>query len=296
MKKYLALLLAFVLVLLPLPAAMAQEAEVLGLNEPPASAEGNWYADLSGVPLELTLAKDGTYTLVSSALPNESHKGTWEQRDGFVWLDGDDTSPLNLTTGAVYSASNAQEPAEDSAEDAVVATPADAEKPAAAASAEATPGNSAESASADSTESLSVASEEELLVWTAADIVFYRTQPAAYIPAAADPSAPLDAFAGYWKSSYVSLSGTPVAASAMGDNTDIYIEGERVALGGELFGDVFVNFTFSEGTLSATVGDALSIEIVLQKDNYLRMTLTSPTGEMTIYLAKAPSGLTTAAA
>ncbi|MBR2834660.1 MAG: hypothetical protein IKE43_02975 [Coriobacteriales bacterium] len=276
MKRYVVLLLAFVLLLLPMPAALAQEAKASGLNEPPASAAGNWYADLNGVPLQLTLAEDGTYTFASPALPNESSEGTWEQHDGLVLLDGDATSPLSLTTGAAYFGNTAEKPAlEDSATQA---------------SAEDAKADSAKPALSDATESFSAAPEAELLVWTDAEIVFYRTEPGSYTPAKADSAASLESFAGYWKSAYVSLGGAPIESSILGEKTDIYIDGERVAMGGELFGDVFVNFTFSEGALKATVSDSLSIEIVLLQDGHLRMTLASPTGEMIIYLAKAPSG------
>ncbi len=64
----------------------------LAENEPPC---GDWYAELNGFPMQLTLGEDGAYTLSFTGLPDEPTAGTWKENDGFVILDEDETSPLS---------------------------------------------------------------------------------------------------------------------------------------------------------------------------------------------------------
>ena len=78
MKRYIVLLLACA-VMLALPTS-AEEAE--------NPAAGVWYADAGGAAVTLTLSPDGTYILDFPALPEFCKAGTWELRDGFVYLDG----------------------------------------------------------------------------------------------------------------------------------------------------------------------------------------------------------------
>lgn len=81
MKKLFVLFLVFMLLLAP--AAPAE-----GGPEPPAnSAEGDWYADLNGIPLRLSLNADGTYALALPSVLGESPAGRWEMDDIFVRLD-----------------------------------------------------------------------------------------------------------------------------------------------------------------------------------------------------------------
>ncbi len=248
MKKHIALILALVLFLIP--AAMA-EAELIepGLQiingwaivdqaEFPPDPLGDWYGDANGFPMRLTFGEDGTYILSSTAAPGEPQAGTWAFGDGFVWLDGDETSPLNLTVMLLMPDDEAQEPA-----------------------------------------------EEEILIWTAAGIIFRRQSLPAYVPADPDPAATLEAMAGYWKSVFVSTGGDPVPASLLGDNTDLIVDGPRVALGGDLFGDVYVDFIFADSKLSAVLGEDLILDIVLQQDGLLRLTIAQSEGELVVYLA-----------
>ena len=89
---------------------------------------------------------------------------------------------------------------------------------------------------------------------------------------------------GCWKSIYVDADGIVIPAEDAGDNTDLYLEGEKAALGGALFGDVIVDMVFADGALTFTA-DGISIVLQLQNDGFMRMTLTTPENEeLLIYL------------
>lgn len=75
MKKYIALILICALTLSLLP-ALAED----------AALAGDWYADLEGVPAQLTLGADGTYTLAVTG--KETKTGVWALREGFLYMDG----------------------------------------------------------------------------------------------------------------------------------------------------------------------------------------------------------------
>ena len=81
MKKTLALILTCVLALAVLP-ALADEAAVTG----------DWYADPDGMPVQLTLAEDGTYTL--SVPGSEPVCGAWKLDDGYIYMDGAKTPDM----------------------------------------------------------------------------------------------------------------------------------------------------------------------------------------------------------
>ena len=78
MKRVFAAILAFLLFLAP--AALAEE-------DPAGSAAGDWYADLNGFSLTLSLKEDGSYTLALPAGIGEPASGTWTFDGGFVRLD-----------------------------------------------------------------------------------------------------------------------------------------------------------------------------------------------------------------
>ncbi len=241
MKKCFALILALVLLM---ASALAEEDAVVVDADVLPDPSGDWFGDANGFPMRLTLNGDGAYALSSSAAPGEPQAGLWEYRDGFVWLDGDEDAPLNLTAMLLVADDEAREPA-----------------------------------------------EEEILTWTALNVIFRRQAAPAYVPADIDPAAALDALAGYWKCAFVDAGGAPVSAAALGDNTDVYIEGETVALGGDMFGDVYIDFTFADGELSVDIDGSLLIAIALQRDGVLRMTLTQADDGMTLYLFPAESAL-----
>ena len=83
MKKLLALLLALTLLLLP-AAASAEEAA-----DPAAELAGDWFGELGGMVLKLSLNEDGSYAASFAARPDGAVNGTWTLEDGFVFLDGE---------------------------------------------------------------------------------------------------------------------------------------------------------------------------------------------------------------
>ena len=89
-------------------------------------------------------------------------------------------------------------------------------------------------------------------------------------------------FDGYWKSQFIAVGEGTVFASAVGDKTDVYIEGTSVALGGPLFGDVLVGMELRDGTLYYEAG-SVSVTLTLQRDGFLRLTLGGE-NSVTLYL------------
>ena len=119
--------------------------------------------------------------------------------------------------------------------------------------------------------------EKDMLKWIDAEMIFSREMPEVYAPGnvVSARSGDLD---GYWKSAYVKLGDADVSAQILDDNTDIYIEGSNVALGGAMLLDSLAKFEFEKGVLSLTLGenaDATAIMIQLQDDGMLRLTVGS---------------------
>ena len=79
MKKAIAILA--VIGLLLVPAALAEE------NADLSSLTGDWYADLSGMSIQMTLEENGSYELLFPG--EEAVGGTWEEQDGYLCLDGE---------------------------------------------------------------------------------------------------------------------------------------------------------------------------------------------------------------
>lgn len=126
----------------------------------------------------------------------------------------------------------------------------------------------------------------DTLCWIGMGINLASEEPTygVYVPAELLTDVPAETFNGYWTSIYVDAEGNLLPASEVRDVTDIYIEAPRAALGGPLFGDVVVDMTFSDGTLSWAEGD-VSVLFQLQEDGILRATLGAPGGDMVLYLA-----------
>ena len=130
------------------------------------------------------------------------------------------------------------------------------------------------------------------LRWNGPDTFLRQEGPDRYIPGEALANAAIEDYAGYWKSIYVQVDEALVYADALGDNTDIYIEGTRAALGGGLFGDVIEDFKFENGAFTLTKGtteDYVLVTMQLLEDYVLRLNLQSPDNELILYLAPAYS-------
>ncbi len=212
MKRLSAMLLACLLLF-----ASAALAETENKNP----AAGNWYADLNGIPVSLSLDPDGTY--VFSVL-GEAQTGAWTMSENYLLLDADGLSPINVVS-------------------------------------------------------------DTFMVQGDMGLFFNREPAVVYKPAGVMPAAGPDWFSGYWKSLYVERAGTTAPAEALGDSTDIYIEGESVALGGERFGDIWWNFTFSDGTLSAELEGGEKLVFSLQTDGRLRLEINEDGNRETLWLA-----------
>ena len=89
MNRIFAILLALLVLL-----SSAALAEAEPVDPAPDPAAGDWFTSVEGVPVTLSLAPDGGYTLVLPTALGAPQAGTWVLDDGFVRLD--DGSALNL--------------------------------------------------------------------------------------------------------------------------------------------------------------------------------------------------------
>lgn len=129
----------------------------------------------------------------------------------------------------------------------------------------------------------------EELFWSTPGIYLTKEKQEAYTPAPVSGEVNSGDFDGYWKSVYVDMDGAVVFADSVGDDTDIYIEGTEVALGGSLFGDVYMDFTFENGSLILSEGEgekAVAVTIQLQEDALMRVTLDA-NGEKIVIILEA---------
>lgn len=120
MNKFIALFLACAIVLAIIPALAEEDA---------ISANGNWYAVPDGIVITLVLSPEGSYTYTVPAMPDMDRTGTWEYRDGFVYMDGDETAPLSyngptLTNGDLGLFFTREEPVTYSPADLLTEAPA----------------------------------------------------------------------------------------------------------------------------------------------------------------------------
>ncbi len=91
MKKLLSILLVLSLMLLPTMILAEGEA-----SAPEAALTGDWFGEVQGMVLQLTLNEDGTYQAVLPAREDAKATGAWALRDGFLYLDGNDLPSVNV--------------------------------------------------------------------------------------------------------------------------------------------------------------------------------------------------------
>jgi len=169
---------------------------------------GEWFADLAGFTIPLTLYEDGSYTL---SFPGEAPQtGKWETADGRLLLDGN-------------------------ADDALV------------------PVNG-------------------VLRWESAGLLFTRETPQSYVPAEVDADAKEGAFDGWWKAQFVGVGEGTILAQALEEDTELYIEGAKLALTGARFGNVILDGTIANGALTFTANGA-TVKLELLADGFLRLML-----------------------
>ena len=91
MKKLFTIM--FVLSLLLIPTLILAESETLA---PEAALTGDWFGEIQGMVLQLTLNEDGTYQATLPAREDAKATGAWALRDGFLYLDGNDVPAVNV--------------------------------------------------------------------------------------------------------------------------------------------------------------------------------------------------------
>ena len=80
MKKCTSIILILVLLLCCVPAVAEETA---------ADITGDWFGNLNGIPVKITLGADGIYAV--SIPGDEPETGTWEEQDGYIYLNGSET-------------------------------------------------------------------------------------------------------------------------------------------------------------------------------------------------------------
>lgn len=105
-----------------------------------------------------------------------------------------------------------------------------------------------------------------------AGILFTRRQPETYVPAGVYTGAIPGDLDGYWKTKLVSAGSGTILASVLEENTEVYIEGSNIALGGDRFGQIIRTGTFDNGALILDEGGA-KLTLQLQLDGFLRLTI-----------------------
>ena len=113
MKKTLMIILALLLALTPLALAEDEAPEGYDFPELPLSdlpvvmtLPGEWYADLQGLAIKLTLSGDGAYALEVPG--SAAQTGAWEinEEDGMLYLGGNEAPLLPLDDAIIWNAAN----------------------------------------------------------------------------------------------------------------------------------------------------------------------------------------------
>ena len=145
----------------------------------------------------------------------------------------------------------------------------------------------------DGEEEASFEMRNSMLYWFATGDFFTAEAPQLYQPADLRKDAKTGDFDGYWVSAFAGIDGLVLNADVIDDNTDIYIEGENVALGGDIFGDDTAKFTLADGLMSYTDGtgnEKITVTLGLQEDGYLRLVFIGGDNKpLTLYLSRIPS-------
>ena len=183
---------------------------------------GDWYADVAGMIVTLTLSEDGTYAL--SVAGGEAMTGKWEEKNGVLVMDGDEENPL-LPIGGVIRMDSLK-------------------------------------------------------------LFFMREAPTVYIPAKPIADAKEGIFDGWWVSHLTAVGDGTILSDAIGEDTELYIEGTKLAVNGALFGLAQYDGLAESGRLTFTT-DKGAVTLELLQDGFLRLTLSGDT-QTTLYLMAKP--------
>lgn len=247
------------------------EPETVTTDHLAEAVAGTWYAEMEGMPLEMELKTDGTYTM--TILPGseaaETQDGTWRTDGTGIYFGEEETTSLFIVQAEKWEVTAEEVLAEAEAENAPETAATDAETD-------------------TDTEPEAEPEMQTLLAWEEANVFFSREAPEYYQPGAVKTDTKSGDLDGYWVSAFVGVDGALLDAAVFDDHTDIYIEGSKVALGGYLFGDVTEDFTFADGVLTYSYGEGeqkVTIRMALQEDGLLRMALNENTEDaITLYL------------
>ena len=183
---------------------------------------GDWYADVAGMTVTLTLSEDGAYALTAAG--GEAMTGKWEEKDGALVMDGDEENPL-LPIG-------------------------------------------------------------DVIRMDSLDLLFTREQPTVYVPAEPIADAKEGIFDGWWVSHFTAVGDGTILSDAIGEDTELYIEGTKLAVNGSLFGLAQYDGAIENGKLTFT-SDKGAVTLELLQDGFLRLTLSGNT-PATLYLMAKP--------
>ncbi|MBR3275008.1 MAG: hypothetical protein IKG08_00130 [Eubacterium sp.] len=135
----------------------------------------------------------------------------------------------------------------------------------------------------DNDESQEILVTDAGLYWPEMDADMTREKPETYVPGEPLTDAEEADFTGYWVSLYVDMDGYIIPSHFLEDDTDVYLEGNLIALGGSLFGDIAREFTLKDGAMVYENGD-ISIALQFLNDGMLKLTVTAADGQMVHYL------------
>ena len=183
---------------------------------------GDWYADVAGMTVTLTLSEDGTYAL--SVAGGEAMTGKWEEKDGVLVMDGDEENPL-LPTGGVIRMDSLK-------------------------------------------------------------LFFTRELPEVFQPGAPIADVKEGSFDGYWKSCYTAVGEGTIRSEAIGEDTEIYVEGMKLATNGSLLPLAQYDCTIENGVLTFA-SEQGQVTLQLLEGGFLRLSLDNEIPGV-IYLARMP--------
>ena len=129
---------------------------------------------------------------------------------------------------------------------------------------------------------------EEGLFWEGPGVAFAREKPVAADAGKPDKTVTAADFAGFWSSVYVRTESGLAPAADLGEDTDVYVEGNTVVLGGSIFGDTMCTFAYADGAMTWSAGEgAEAVSVRLELTDRGLMLLTMKTGgseELSLYL------------
>ncbi len=108
------------------------------------------------------------------------------------------------------------------------------------------------------------------------DLIFTREQAAFYVPAQPRKDAEEGSFDGYWKSHFAAAGRGTVLSEAVGDDTEIYIEGTKAATNGTLLGLAQYDCVIENGIMTF-MSDKGAVKLEILQDGFLRLALEGDT-------------------